>query len=505
MYRYVQSFPASNNIHDKNLFNIYRSVINNIFNFLPSNLFATHIYDFKDNQKNIYTYKNGSLINRKEASRITLPSFQIEFTNTANNVQDTVLEKSTPISQYSIAYGINPEMRGYNAFYHDKHNVQMFSSDIFCRSEFNITITVQSLNDRNAMMNILDNNIRQSYGTSIENVKVQYLLPVGMIDWIREALFVKELANIRDNSNELTNYEISKMAQEIDNEFVNHLQLFSNGIIENVKLSPNDKDSEINLAYNRLINVYYKFNSQFSPGEGEKRGELYDKYFITGSGYIEYYSPIAFIVNIPAIIKGEWTKQYAVESNIPDPITGKIKTKSFPMIYVEERDVDLLKVLVDENDALLFEEREFLCDNGVDQYPIVLKMIEKTQDQNILYPSKLVHFFFTYYKDRECSMKDLRLFFSRFKPNDDPLSYNLLDQVLITYPHVNKDYFDRIFKIFVWKNETLLKKDVDYMINRDLNLILLNTDDKSVYSFKFYINKIYLEIQFQNHLNNLTH
>ena len=463
MYRYTQSFPASNTVNNINLFNIYRSVINNIFNYIPHSLFQTHIYDFKDNQKNIYTYKNGSLINRKEAGRIQLPSIQMEFTNRGNNTQDTVLEKMAPIQKMSGAYGIHSEMRGYNPFYADNFNIQMFSSDVFCRTDFRIQMAAPSLNDRNSIANILDTNLRQMYGTSIKNVKVQYLLPNNLLNFIREALFVKDLEIIRNNANNLSNEEIKKMSEKIDYEFVNHIERGSRGNIINVKISEYETN-DINLAYTRFDNIYYKLNNQFSINEGEKRGELYEKYTLDVDGYIEYYSPISYIVNIPSVIKGEYTNKASIESYKPDPISGKLITKSYPSVYIEERYLGFLHMDLSEHDALIFEDREFLCDNGNDSYPILEKML-------ILYNS-----------------------------NPNSFKNSILEQVLFIYKHLDETFFEKIFKVYVWKDKELLKRNKHYDFDTQFNINLYDTNNYSVYSFMLYGNKSIMEMKCYNYL-----
>lgn len=503
MYRYVQSFPASNSINDKSIFNIYRAVVNHIFNVIPESLFRTKILDFKDNARNIYTYKNGSLVDRKEAGRIEMPSFSIEFNNQGNNTQETQLALTAPFTQYSIAQGINPEMRGYTPLFQDHHGVQIFSSDVFCRTEFNITMAVQSLDDRTALCNILDNNLRQHYGNELKNILTQWLLPHGMIDYIREALYVKEFNVIRSVRDELDNDEIKRMADNIDKDFIKHMEIMSDGVFSCVKLSPNDDG--LNLAYNRhYTRAYYKLNNPVTVNEGERRGELYDKYTITASGVVEYYNPIAFIVNVPSVIKGEWVKNYHVLSYKPDRITGKLKVKSYPPVYIDQREQYKKQIQLDKKkDILCYDEREFLCDNGKDEYPITLKMMEKAYRNQL--PSEVAHKFFTEYTDEYCDCKDIKEFIVRYRL-DYKLKDSIMDQILIIYPDLDEATFKKLFKIFVWKDNEFLEEGRDYKLTQDLNLELYNTNSQSVYSFELYCDKYLSEFKYLRYLedNNIN-
>ena len=497
MTRYVQSFPASNNINDKNVFNIYRAVVNHIFNFIPESLFKTKVLDFKDNTKNIYSHNDGSLVNRKEARRIEYPSFTIEFNNVGNNPQDTQLANTAPFTNYSIAMGINPEMRGYTPLFQDNYGIQIFSSDIPCKTEFNITMAVQSLDDRNSLANILDNNLRQHYGYEINKILTQYLFPHGMIDYLRESLYYRELLILRENRNKLDNSEIERMSNNIDNDLIKHLELLSDGIISNVKLTSNDKD--LNIAYNRYnTKAYYKLTNPITLNEGERRDELYDKYTITASGFVEYYNLIAFIVNIPSIIKGEWVHNYHILSYKPD-MNGKIKVKSYPPIYVDHRNHSYKLGKLDSKDILCYEDREFLCDNGSDIYPISLKMLEKL---NKIYDSEIAYYFFSTYPQNTCDCEDIKNHMAKIKI-DYKLKDSIMELILVLFPHLSEEYFKKVFKIFVWKDNEILIENKDFKLKDDLSLELYNTNDKSVYSFQLFCDPKFAEFRYQRYLEDL--
>lgn len=497
MTRYIQSFPASNNINDKSVFNIYRAVVNHLFNFIPESLFKTKVLDFKDNVKNIYTYKDGSLVNRKEAGRLELPSFTIEFVNNGNNPQDHQINTIAPFTKYSIAEGINPEMRGYIPLYQDQYGMQIFCSPIQCKTEFNITMAVQSLDDRNSLANILDNNLRQHYGYEIDKILTQYLLPHGMIDFIRESLYYRELLIIRDNRDQLDNDEIKRMSLNIDNDLVKHMETMSDGVFTNVRLSYNDED--LNLAYNKYnTRAYYKMNGPITLNEGERRGELYDKYTISTSGYVEFYNIIAFIVNVPSVIKGEWIHNYHILSYKPDA-SGKLKVKSYPPVYIDQRNMQFKNAKLDKGDLLCYEDREFLCDNGNDEYPISLKMLEAL---NKNYDEGIGYYFFTNYPHDTCDCKNIKEYLASVQL-EYKLKNSIMELALLVYSHLTEEYFKKSFKIFVWKDNEMMIENQDYKLNSDLSLSLFNTNSQSVYSFQLYCNEPFLEFRYQRYLEDL--
>lgn len=496
MYKIIQAFPNSNSINDRSYFNIYRAVLNKIFNVIPPSLFKTKIIDFKDNQKNVFSYENGSFVNKKEARRIQMPSFQIEFEDNGINTQDTVnIQQSAPYTQYSIAEGVNPEMRGYVPIYKDRNNIQIFSSEVYINCKFNITMSVQTLDDRNNLHRILRTCIKQNYGYQLNNIISQYLLPNSMVNYLREALYSKEIDILKANQNELDNQILKNQAEKIDKDFINYINNEGNGVISCVKFSMFDKSPDILVSYNRPTEVFFKMDSEFSVSEGEKRGELYDKYNITGNGYIEFYTPINFILNLPSIIKGEWIKPYQVLSKIPDKNTGKLPIQFFEQIYVESRNKEKEKVFLEKWDEKVYQDLEFICDNGYDEYPILLKILEISKNE---IDHGVIGFqFFKTYNKKPNSMEEIsKLFLAHLKYTEQN-RYTYIDKVLFVLPYLSEKEFKEIFKIFVYENEDLLSEN-DYNLSKDLSLKLKNTSDKKVYSFQLYADKRKIQIKFDN-------
>ena len=491
MYKNECVFPCSNNLNDIGLFNIYRAVANHIFTKIPIHLFKTVILDFKDNMKDIYAYKNGELVNIKEVEKLALPSITIEFIGNGNNYKDTQFNSiSTPFQNYAGAEGINLEKRGLNAIYSDKYNIQLFTSDIFCKSTFNITFSVQTLDDRNNLANILDTNLKQHYGYELKEIETKYLLPNSLISYLREALFQKELNALKENQNSLSLERIKEVADTIDINFVNHISDYSNGIITHFIKNSKYGQDEIRLSYNRLSNAYYKLDNELNLGDGEKRGDLYDKYSITGSGYIEYYNPIAFVLSLPSVIRGEWIKNYIIESTVPNK-NFNINIKKMNTIFVDNREVSILGAKY-KHYSLIYEDREFVCENGIDKYPILLKIMEDNQhDRNL---SKISYDFYKEYKEEYIDPNDLKQYILNYV-FDDITKFSIIDMLIYMIPRFDKQTINELFTSVVWEDNKLKDKK-EYELSDLLEMNLTNTNSELTYSHKIYADLTRIRIKF---------
>lgn len=496
MYKNEVVFPASNNINDISLFQIYRAVANHVFNLVPIHLFQTIILDFKDNMKDVFAYKNGKLDNIGEATKLPHPSIIIEFVGTGNNYKDTHFNSiNTPLQNYAGAEGINLEKRGLNAIYSDINNIQIFTSNIYCKSQFNITFAVQTLDDRNNLANILDTNLKQHYGYALEKIDTRYLLPNEMINYLKKCVFAKDINYITNNQLNLSDEDITQRAKEIDNRFVQYMEASSAGVITKFtnKNSQIDMDN-LRLSYNRLSNAYYKLDDTIQLSEGEKRGDLYDKFTITASGYIEYYNLMNFVTSVPLTVNGEFTDNYLVNSKNADS-NYNTRLKVMNTIFTETRDPLYLPTKY-KNFALLYEDREFVCENGYDVYPILFKMMEEYKDDINTSPFS----FLFYDKFSTIDFDNFKDFITDFNFNCYP-SENIpdIDRVLYVIGNYDPTLLKEWIKVYVWEGNALLNEN-RYDVDNQFNLNINNTDSNKIYSFKIFIDIVRIKTKF----NQLT-
>ena len=494
MYKNEVVFPASNNINDTSLFQIYRTVANHIFNLIPIRLFQTIILDFKDNIKDVFAYRNGKLDNIGEATKLPKPTIIIEFTGNGNNYKDTQFNSvNTPLQNYAGAEGINVEKRGLNAIYSDINNIQIFTSNIYCKSQFNMTIEVQTLDDRNNMANILDTNLKQHYGYQLEKIDTKYLLPNEMVNYLKKCVFAKDLNYIHDNQINLTDNDIMERANDIDNRFTQYLEASSAGVITKFT-NKNASIDDLKFSYNRLSNAYYKLDDQIQLSDGEKKGDLYDKFTITASGYIEYYNLMNFVTSVPLTINGEFTDNYLVGSKNADS-NYNTRLKVMNTIFTETRDPLFLPVKY-KNFALLYEDREFVCENGFDTYPILFKIMEEYKNDTEISPFSFVFFD----KFEEINYRNFEDFISNYDfnyyPNDNIPD---IDKVIYVIGNIDKTLLKELIKVYVWEGNSLLDES-RYYIDDEFNLNVKNTDSNKIYSFKLFVDIIRIKTKF----NQLT-
>lgn len=502
MYKNEVVFPASNNINDISLFQIYRSVANHIFNLIPIHLFQTVILDFKDNVKDVFAYRNGKLDNIGEATKLPNPSIIIEFTGNGNNYKDTQFNSvNTPLQNYAGAEGINVEKRGLNAIYSDINNIQIFTSNIYCKSQFNITFIVQTLDDRNNLANILDTNLKQHYGYQLEKISTRYLLPNEMVNYLKKCVFAKDINYIKNNQLNLSTDDINQRAKEIDERFIQYLEASSAGVITQfINDSKTSVDmNDIKFSYNRLSNAYYKLDDQIQLSEGEKRGDLYDKFNITASGYIEYYNLMNFVTSVPLTVNGEFTDNYLVNSMNADS-NYNTRLKVMNTIFTETRDPLFLPVEY-KNYVMVHQDREFVCENGYDIYPIILKMMEEYSKEPEISPfSFLFYDKFSNNIDYNLFLKFIKNFNFNYYPSENIPD---IDKFIYVMGNIDKELRDSLIKIYVWEGNSLLDES-RYCIDNDFNLYIKETDSNKVYSFKLYIDIIRIKTKF-NQLTVFNH
>lgn len=492
MYKNEVVFPASNNINDASLFQIYRAVANHIFNLIPIHLFQTVILDFKDNIKDVFAYKNGKLDNVGEATKLPIPSIIMEFIGTGNNYKDTHFNSiNTPLQNYAGAEGINVEKRGLNAIYSDINNIQIFTGNIYCKSTFNITFALQTLDDRNNFANILDTNLKQHYGYQLEKIDTRYLLPNEMINYLKKCVFAKDINYIKDNQVNLSDEDIKQRADEIDNSFIQYMEASSAGVISRFtnKNSEIDKDN-LRLSYNRLSNAYYKLDDQIQLSEGEKRGDLYDKFTITASGYIEYYNLMNFVTSVPLTVNGEFTDNYLVNSRNADANYNS-RLKVMNTVFTDTRDPLFLPVEY-KNFALLYEDKEFVCENGYDTYPVLFKMMEEYKNEPSISPFSFL-FFDKYDNINYENFKDFIVDYNfNYYPNDDIPD---IDRVIYIMGNLDSNQLKKLIKLYVWEGNSMLDES-RFNLDDRLNLNINNTDSYRVYSFKLFVDIIRMKTKF---------
>ena len=298
--RFMAAFPATNNTNT-NVVNMYRSVVESIlYKFLPFT-FNTVVIDTKNGIPNVYNtdnkYKLGSKFEEKVPRK---PIIRFEFNNKGNNSEDTQLGLYN-LKRMANTHGFEQEMRGYIPFFKDLFDVCFWYSPAFCKTDLNISIIVNSKDDQMAFMNIIDSNIDQHYGMHFKNLPMGFYLPKDFILTYKEALFKKELEKIREvDFNQKDRDDIS---QAINEALYEQLVKFSSGYIDGRPILENRN----NMIYDLLAyrNVFVKLE-RFQPDEGEKRNDVYTRFSINSSGFIEFHNIMNYIIDFPTVVNGNF-------------------------------------------------------------------------------------------------------------------------------------------------------------------------------------------------------
>lgn len=385
MYKYLTHFPSTGN--HVTIFDIFKTVANDFMNNFRHNFFKHVVLDDKSNMKNMYSVNNENILelgsNMKKYGKIEKPNIYFEFQRRGNNVEDSHL--STNIEAAKRQPGIfGYDLTGtlYTPLYSDPEGIIISFSDLFNRVEFNMTINVATRNDQEDLMSKLDMDINQFTGYTIPDVAVNYDLPDALITLMKDLYFTQEYIEIANN---FTISLADKIAKENElNDIISaKLMAYSGNSINLVKtVRTNQIDMNIrrdlDYKYTRHIPVFYKFQ-KFEMGEGEKKNDIYEKFSITVSGYVEFLNIIGFIIKIPMRVNGNEVDSLRLKSMATDS-GGNYKVKEFFKYYVEEREPNIHKP-VDWNEFTLFlEEMDMMFDTDKDGRFSIMEWIK---DENI--------------------------------------------------------------------------------------------------------------------------
>lgn len=268
----------------------------------PPNFFKFEHVDTQNGLRDFYKHLR---LNSEEPYKISKPKLIITYKMPNFNTGDTGLGEN-PLRQYPAQY-INTDMNGYELFFKDNYDIRLYSSDLRVKSEFDVQIELSTRSDQMATNAFLMNNIRFMYGYRLKGIKTNFLIPNYLIAAIRNLLY-------RTNS-------LTPLPEEAVIEFDNHLKTYSNNGIEPIYFNgeKNKKFYKLNREYNT---VYLQMTSPPEMNEGEKRDNIYDKFIINFSGFIEFYVPIACIFNSPELVVGSIVSPHIFKSLNSDERTN---------------------------------------------------------------------------------------------------------------------------------------------------------------------------------------
>jgi len=280
----------------------------------------------------------------------------------------------------------------------------------------------------------LENIIKIQYGTNLRNIHATYMLPNHMINFMRNVLFFNQIQSSAD----IVNEELRKeLFDEINESLSDHFHIHSNGgIVKKIKESLKGKD--IYYIMDRIYNkIYFQIESPPEKTDGDKKGEVYDKFSVNMSGFLEFYKPMTYLIKVPDIVGGHLIDDIVKVSKERDNQLDYMPTGFLPY---QRKTVSKSKIIQDLKSggySILYMETEFLVEAGKDFIDILGWMQEEKFNGK--------------YKDMIAYMKYL----------------------------TNKEFNER-FKFVIYAADTL-KDELDIMYDKGI-LYLSNTDSTKLHT-----------------------
>jgi len=404
--RKITSFPIQG--INNGITNIMYSIAEFVKTAFPPNFFK---FEFVDTQNGLRQYYYNMRTKKLEPFKIEMPKLIVTYNLDNFDTSDTGLGEN-PLRQYPSHY-ISTEMRGYNIFYKDNYGIELYTSDIRIKTEFEVIIELGSRSDQLSTGAYLNNFIRFLYGYRFGDVKTSFILPNYLI------AFMKRLI-----------YKNTVLDEDGEKMFDQHLKTFSANSIIAVNYDGNKQKEKFYKLEREYNTIYVQFTNKPTYGN-QKRGEVYDKFTITFSGFIEFYIPIAVIVNIPDIIAGEYISSIVLNSIDTDK---RLNAHATTMITSHED--SLVRPLVDPVDMELVHFEEFALENSEDEFNLI-DWVPKAE------------------KDLIKILKNL-------------------------------DEFYNLYELKLYCGDYLLTKNVEYTLDEKFNLKFINGKIEKIYTLELY-------------------
>lgn len=335
--------------------NVMQAIAAFIQAVFPPNFFKFVHVDTKTGLRDFYKqlYQN-----RENPHKIKRPSLIVLY-NMNNFSTDESGLGVAPMRQYPAQY-IDTSMAGYELFYKDNFDVRLYTSDIRVKVQFEVRLEFSSRSDQLSANAYLMNFIRFHYGYRLTGIKTHFLLPNYMISLIRNLLY-------RTTSD-------SPITPDIVTAFDAHLKQYSANGIEPLYFNGNKdkKFYKLNREYN---SVYLQTSGAPELGEGDKKGDIYEKFTITFPGFLEFYIPVSCIFNSPELVAGSMISSAVFTSLTPDE-----KQNVGAVTLLSSFNDHVSRPLIDTRSEERIHYEEFLIENPEDEIDILSWLSESEKE-----------------------------------------------------------------------------------------------------------------------------
>lgn len=432
------TFPAINTkiAQDQTAMNIVKFVLDKF----PAQYF-THIYvDSESKNANQFMQtEQGDLVTIDSARKLVTPYVRFTIRQPGNNFEDTPYNGIWNVNQAPGAHGIDPDLTGYQPILYDPYGTIISTNDWNIRQSFNMKATFQTKADQLAFLAICDNNIKHHYGYEVIS-DCDIVLPQLLMEYLRGVVYKREinmLNRIKDTEDVKTHYK-----QDINKAFMEYLRKYSNGFIVPYKIPGENGDyAGTVFTLKRRQRVWLRLEKP-EPDEGTRKGAAYDNFTVEISGYLEYANIISFITSVPAIIRGEKNNWFILSSTNRDK-KNYYHTIKFTEIYKEEREIERVTCPPWRH---FYNEREVMMSRVHESFDFIDEILQE---------------------------------------DEFPVHYRIAKTILQFIK--NKEQFDRIFKIVLYKNRKRVPTNT-YTVDEHFHFDIPNCDLMVPYYIDVFIN-----------------
>ena len=468
MYKYITHFSSTGN--HKSINTLFEAMCNDFLTYFKPNFFKSVIIDNKTVAQSSYVITNGKLAfastGKTFLGKQQKPNLYIDFMRKGNNPEDSHFSSMEAPKKYPGVYGYDMQGSNYIPIYKDPENINISTIDMFNRVDFNLTINVATRSDQEDMMNKIDNDIVQKVGKTLPWVHTFYIIPTPLIALIKDLYFLKEYNALREDV--VTPWEEKKKIEaEINDKITakliaySHINNYDKQSIDIYTDTIRTLDNPSGTFYklNREIPLYFKFE-KFEMGDGEKKNEVYEKFPIVCSGYLEFMNTTGYIMRFPEKVNGNTIEGLSLRSLESDS-NGMYNVKTFHKYYVEERERNLIENVPSNFNEykLLFEELDIKFSDSLDG-EIDLRQWMKDEEDD--YERENYEAFLLVYFNISDKMKQDCTYFEIHKDNkllkpiiDYIIDYSKL-KIFINNPDIESNYHLKL-KVFEKKLITMYK------------------------------------------------
>jgi hypothetical protein len=363
----IMMYPATG-VHS-GVTDIMYAIGNYVLKAFPVNFFKSIHYNTKDGfYSQYFRIKNSRLRGQNiEFTQQKRPRLVILYDDRSNSTKDTGLGDVSPF-KYPMSQGIHPDMHEYEYFYNDNNGITLYTNDKRVRINIEIIAETNSISDQEDVLAYLENRIKVQYGTNLYGINAKFILPNHMINFVRDLLYYNNIVKASSNSNEIIKKELY---DEIDKEFTSILYKNSGkGIVRAVKKRKDGED--VFYLLDRIYNkIYIQIESPPEKSDGDRKGEVYDKFSVNMSGFFEYYKPFTYIVKTPDIVCGHLVNDIVKVSNDKDNFLNTTPTGYIPYHRKINNTPEAVQFYLNDGWKMFYKELEFLVDEPKDHIDIL--------------------------------------------------------------------------------------------------------------------------------------